>query len=215
MKGKHVALLIAAIIIADQALKFYVKLNFYYQQSKPVLGNWFYLDFVENQGMAWGWEIGGTWGKMLLTLFRLVAVIWGVFLLKDFIRKKYHKGFIVCAALIFTGALGNLIDSMFYGLIFEATNPATQLPAKLTTFGHGYGKFFHGSVVDMLHFPLFHGVFPSWFPVWGGESFEFFSFVFNIADASISIGVIALLIFQNKFFKTIEPKPEKQKTVIQ
>jgi Lipoprotein signal peptidase len=204
VKGKHVALIIAAIIIADQALKFYIKLNFHYQESRQVLGNWFYLDFVENEGMAWGWQFGGSWGKMFLTLFRLVAVVWGVFLLKDFIQKKYHKGFIICAALIFSGALGNLLDSMFYGLIFEGSNLFTYNVAKLSAFGHGYAGFLHGRVVDMLYFPLFNGTFPSWFPVWGGEPFIFFSPVFNIADASISVGVFILLIFQNKFFKNAQ-----------
>lgn len=204
MKGKHVALIVAAIIIADQALKFYIKLNYFIGEEHSVFGNWFRLHFVENQGMAWGWEFGGNWGKIFLTLFRLVAVIWGVFLLKDFIKKKYHKGFIICAALIFSGALGNLLDSMFYGLIFESSNPFTYNIAKLTALGHGYAGFLHGRVVDMLYFPLFNGTFPSWFPVWGGEGFEFFSPVFNIADASISVGVFILLIFQNRFFKATE-----------
>jgi signal peptidase II len=215
VKGKHIALIIAAIIIADQTLKFFVKLNYFYGDPHFVIGKWFQLELIENPGMAYGWEFGGNWGKIFLTLFRLVAVIWGVFLLKDFIRKKYHKGFIICASLIFSGALGNLIDSMFYGLIFDRSTHFDPVYngyggydgiAQLTT--KGYGTFFHGSVVDMLHFPLFHGTFPSWFPFWGGEGFEFFSPVFNIADASISVGVFILLIFQNKFFKNVqEQKP--------
>lgn len=200
MKAKHVILIIAAIILADQALKLHIKLNYYAGEEHLILGNWFRLHFVENEGMAWGWKFGGEIGKIALTLFRLVAVVWGVFLLKDFIQKKYHKGFIFCAALIFAGALGNLIDSMFYGLIFENSNVYAQNVAKFTSLGSGYATFLHGKVVDMLYVPLFHGTFPTWFPVWSGQEFEFFSPVFNIADASISVGVAILLIFQNKFF---------------
>lgn len=209
MKGKHVVFIIAAIILADQALKFYIKLHYFVGEEHSLLGNWFRLHFVENEGMAWGWKFGGDFGKIALTLFRLVAVIWGIFLLKDFIQKKYHKGFIVCAALIFAGALGNLIDSMVYGLIFENSNPFTYNVAKFTTLGSGYASFLHGRVVDMIYVPLFHGYFPAWLPVWGGQDFEFFSPVFNIADASISVGVIVLLIFQNKFFHK-EEQAEKE-----
>jgi signal peptidase II len=160
---------------------------------------WFQIYFVENEGMAWGWKFGGSWGKMLLTLFRLVAVLAGIFYIRDIIRKKYHPGFIACVGLIFAGALGNLIDSMFYGLIFEEstyTHVAKMFPA-----GGGYTGFLHGKVVDMLYFPIIHSHFPSWLPIWGGEEFEFFSPVFNIADASISTGVIAIMVFQKKFFK--------------
>ncbi len=200
MKIKHVAFIISIIIIADQALKFYIKLNYFAGEEHRILGNWFRLHFVENEGMAWGMKFGGDIGKIVLTLFRLVAVVWGTFLLKDFVRKNYHKGFIICAALIYAGALGNLIDSMFYGLIFENSNLFTENVAKFTHFGKGYAGFLHGRVVDMIYAPLFNGTFPKWLPIWGGQEFEFFSPVFNIADASISVGVIILLLFQNKFF---------------
>src|SRR5689334_18967697 len=113
----------------------------YYQQQIPVLGHWFRLFFIENEGMAWGWKFGGEWGKMLLTLFRLVAVIFGVFYIRGIVRKKYHPGFIVCVAMIFAGALGNLIDSMFYGLIFE---DSTKVPIAKMFPPHGYESFFHG-----------------------------------------------------------------------
>jgi lipoprotein signal peptidase len=119
VKARQIVLLIFLVIFADQALKFYIKLHYYAGEEHNVIGNWFKLHFVENEGMAWGWKFGGGWGKIILTLFRLVAVIWGSFLLRDFIRKHYHKGFIICAALIYAGALGNLIDSLFYGLIFR------------------------------------------------------------------------------------------------
>ena len=205
MKGRNIILIILAIIFADQALKFYIKLNYFTGEEHNVIGSWFRLHFVENEGMAWGWKFGGGFGKIALTLFRLVAVIWGTFLIRDFIKKKHHKGFIICAGLIYAGALGNLIDSMFYGLIFDISydEQHTQyfgVVAKSFANTH-YGSFLHGKVVDMLYFPMFKGNFPSWVPFWGGEDFEFFRPVFNIADASISVGVITILIFQNRFFK--------------
>jgi signal peptidase II len=208
LKKHTVILFILGIILLDQVLKFYVKLNFAAGDEHNVLGSWFRLHFVENEGMAWGWKFGGDTGKITLTIFRLVAVVWGTFLIKDFIRKQYHKGFIICAALIYAGALGNLIDSMFYGLLFDSTyNPHNfqnaGVVAKLLT-GKGYGVLLQGKVVDMLYFPLFQSNFPSWFPFWGGERFEFFSPVFNVADASITLGVLTIFIFQNKFFK--QPK---------
>ncbi len=122
MKSRTVVLIILAIIVADQALKIWVKTSMHYQEQIPMLGSWFRLFFIENEGMAWGWQFGGDWGKMTLTLFRLVAVIFGVFYLKSIIRKKFNPGFIVCAAMIFAGALGNLIDSLFYGLIFSGSD---------------------------------------------------------------------------------------------
>jgi signal peptidase II len=149
--------------------------------------------------------MGGEWGKIALTLFRLVAVIAGVFIIRGFIQKKYHPGFIYCAALIFAGALGNLIDSMFYGMIFTESDPYMQNVAKAFPAGGGYANFLHGKVVDMLYFPIITNAhYPSWFPIWGGDEFEFFRPVFNVADAAISIGVIAILLFQNRFFKKEE-----------
>ncbi len=207
MKARNVIFLIAGVIIADQALKFFIKLNFFAGEEHKIIGSWFRLHFVENEGMAWGWKFGGGFGKIALTLFRLVAVIWGSFLLKDFIARKYHRGFIVCAALIYAGALGNLLDSMFYGLIFDNSDAFSQNVARLFPPNGGYAPFLHGKVVDMLYFPIINTHYPSWFPVWGGEPFEFFSPVFNIADASISVGVIVLLLFQNKFMKQREAVP--------
>ncbi|WP_346266763.1 lipoprotein signal peptidase [Panacibacter microcysteis] len=209
MKGKHVALIITGILLADQLLKVYIKTGYYLGEEHNVIGSWFRLHFVENEGMAWGWKFGGDFGKIILTLFRLVAVIFGTFYLRTIIRKKYHRGFIVCAALIYAGALGNLIDSMFYGLIFSESQP--YLIAQAFT-EHNYATFLHGKVVDMLYFPIItDATFPSWFPLWGGESFEFFRPVFNLADASISAGVIALLLWQKKFFPTKDE--EKHATV--
>ena len=199
MKSRNVALIIFLIVLADQALKLYIKTHFYMNDSRNVLGNWFQLYFVENEGMAYGWKFGGDAGKIMLTLFRLFAVIFGVFYLRSIIQRKYHTGFIFCAALIFAGALGNLVDSMFYGMIFEDSfsGHLAQIFPK-----HGYAGFLHGKVVDMLYFPIIHDAhFPQWVPVWGGEEFVFFRPIFNLADASISTGVISILVFQKRFFK--------------
>ncbi len=171
-----------------------------YHEQIPLIGSWFRLFFIENEGMAWGWKFGGEWGKLALTLFRLVAVIFGVFYIRDIIRKKLHPGFIVCVALIFAGAMGNLIDSLFYGMIFSASDYGYPL-ATLFPEGGGYAGFLHGRVVDMLYLPIIEDkVLPEWIPFWGGDRFTFFSPIFNIADASISIGVFLILIFQKRFF---------------
>ena len=193
-------MVIFLIVLVDQVLKIFIKTNYHVGESHAVIGNWFRLYFIENEGMAYGWKFGGEWGKMILTLFRLAAVIFGVFYLRSIIRQKYHWGFIVCAALIFAGALGNLIDSMFYGLIFEESFTAGSNVARIFP-DQGYAGFLHGKVVDMLYFPIIKDAhFPEWLPIWGGQDFEFFRPIFNIADASISIGVIAILLFQRKFF---------------
>src|SRR5687767_5418114 len=196
MKGRTVFLLIFLVVLVDQVLKIYVKTHYHVGETHRVIGDWFRLYFIENERMAYGWKFGGEWGKVILTLFRLAAVIFGVFYLRSIIQKKYHTGFIVCVALIFAGALGNLIDSIFYGVIFEESstnmlNVAKMFPEKV------YAGLFHGKVVDMLYFPIIRNAhFPSWFPFWGGEEFEFFRPIFNLADAAISSGVIAILLFQ-------------------
>ena len=211
IKARHVTLIILLVVVADQALKFYIKTNYYMNEHHNILGNWFRLYFVENEGMAYGWKFGGAAGKMMLTLFRLGAVIFGVWYLRSIIQKKYNKGFIICAALIFAGALGNLIDSMFYGMIFEESAQGSYLVAKIFP-AHGYAGFLHGKVVDMLYFPVISNVhFPSWIPIWGGEEFEFFRPIFNLADAAISSGVITILVFQKKFFSNQNP-PENHHT---
>lgn len=215
VKGRHVVLFIFLILLIDQIIKIYIKTHYYLGEEHKVLGlNWFRLHFVENEGMAWGWKFGeGNWGKIALTLFRLVAVIVGSFYLKSIIKKHYHKGFIICASLIYAGAVGNLIDSMFYGLIFENSNPFLRNIATIFPATDGYANFLHGKVVDMFYFPIITDAkFPAWIPIWGGDDFEFFRPVFNLADASISAGVITLLIFQKRFFKqettnSIENKP--------
>src|SRR5450432_1780698 len=212
MKERKIIFIVLLIIVADQVLKIWVKTHmplshtweaFYRMPVSPydngihLLGKKFQLFFVENEGMAWGWKFGGNLGKMALTLFRLFAVIFGVYYIRTLIRKNYHKGYIICAALIFAGALGNLLDSMFYGLIFEESS--FEHVAKI--FPHtGYTGFLHGRVVDMLYFPIIKTHYPHWVPFVGGDLSEFFSPVFNLADASISVGVISILLFQKKFF---------------
>lgn len=209
MKKRSVFFIICCIVIADQVLKIYIKTHYHAGESHPVLGNWFQLYFIENEGMAYGWKFGGEWGKMILTLFRLGAVIFGIFYIRKIIEKKYHKGFIICVALIFAGALGNLIDSMFYGLIFEKSSMETYNIAKMFP-AHGYAGFLHGNVVDMLYFPIIHTQLPSWIPIWGGNNFDFFSPIFNLADASISTGIIAIFVFQKYFFKFNSSKTNQQ-----
>lgn len=192
-------MIIAVIIIIDQALKIWIKTGFPLGHVSNMLGfSWARLYFIENEGMAWGWKLGGEWGKMLLTLFRLVAVIFGSWYLARIVRMNYTRGFIICASLIYAGALGNLIDSLFYGMIF---NESTYTQVAQIFPDQGYGTFLHGKVVDMLYFPMVHTTFPDWMPLVGGKEFEFFSPIFNIADASISIGVISLLLFQKRFIK--------------
>ncbi len=212
MKTRTVVLFILLILVVDQALKIWVKTNMYYHEQIPLLGSWFRLYFIENEGMAWGWKFGGDWGKLALTIFRMIAVIFGVYYIRNIIHKKYHPGFIICVAMIFSGALGNLIDSMFYGLIFEDSEHTRQL-ARLFPPEGGYAGFLHGKVVDMLYLPVIEDkTLPSWVPFWGGEQFTFFSPIFNLADASISIGVIVILLFQRKFFKK-HPEQEPHPTI--
>lgn len=205
MKLRNVVLIVVLIILADQALKVWIKTSYGFGHIADVAGqSWFKLWFIENEGMAWGWKFGGEWGKMILTLFRMAAVIFGTWYLGRIVKQKQSRGFIMCAALIYAGALGNLIDSMFYGMIFSKSDwglVATAFPAE-----GGYAGFLHGKVVDMLHFPIIETTLPSWVPWVGGSEFKFFSPIFNIADASISIGVITLFIFQKRFFRKEIPK---------
>lgn len=213
MKLKHVIFIIALIIVADQALKVYIKTNYHFGESNEILP-WFHLHFIENPGMAWGWKFGNETGKVILTLFRLAAVIFGTWYLGRIVKQHYHRGFIVCASLIYAGALGNLIDSMFYGMIFDKGYTYVPELARYQEYSgiaafstNGYSSFLHGCVVDMLYFPIIENkTLPDWVPFWGGENFTFFSPIFNIADASISVGVITLLLFQKRFFRKKKPE---------
>jgi signal peptidase II len=208
MKGRNLTLLILIIVLVDQVLKIYIKTTYHLHASTHVFGDWFQLYFVENPGMAYGWKFGGVWGKVALTVFRMGAVVFGTWYLAKILRLGYAPGFLVCAGMIYAGALGNLIDSSFYGMIFDkgmtldAISGEYQIYGGLANFsGDGYSGFLHGNVVDMFYFPLIKGQFPDWFPLWGGEYFEFFRPIFNLADASISCGVIGILLFQKRFFR--------------
>jgi signal peptidase II len=211
LKKRHIILLIGLIIIADQALKIYIKTNYHPGESRPVLGNWFRMYFIENEGMAYGWKLGsGGIGKLALTLFRLGAVIFGVFYLRKIIDKKFHPGYIICVALVFAGALGNLIDSLFYGLIFDKSSFVTNEISGIFT-GHGYGSFLHGNVVDMIYLPMIDiQKLPHWIPFFGGKEFSFFNYIFNIADASVSTGVIAIILLRKRFFKNDAKKNDPE-----
>lgn len=203
MKYRHALLIILIIIIADQWLKIYVKTHFYYGEEIRVIGSWFRMHFIENEGMAYGMKLSESGvGKLALSLFRLLAVVFGFFLLNNLIKKGYSKGAIICGALILAGALGNLIDSMFYGLIF--TESSFHI-ARMVPWGNGYGSFLHGRVVDMLYFPIIDTRLPEKFPIWGGRDFVFFEPVFNIADAAISTGVLILIFFQKRLIHKAKP----------
>ena len=212
MKRKYlVVFVIALILLFDQLLKVYIKLNFDYNEDRSLLSfmgvdlNWARLHFVENEGMAFGITFGWEYGKLLLSLFRIIMVTGLFWYIGELIRIEAPKGLLTSVSLITAGAIGNIIDSAFYGLLFTespyhgglATRASQELPA--------YGTFLHGKVVDMLYFPIKYIDFPDWFPFWGGESMLFFSPIFNIADAAITCGVVSILLFQRGFFKETMP----------
>ena len=201
MSKKSLAILTILIaIILDQVIKIYVKTNFVLGEEVVVF-NWFKIHFVENNGMAMGFEFGGKAGKLFLTLFRLVAVTGIIYWLIQNIKKKVHSAVIVAIGLIFSGAVGNIIDSVFYGVIFDDSNHKVA-----TLFADKpYGELFHGRVVDMFYFPLWEGVLPDWIPFIGGEFYTFFQYIFNPADAFISVGVVLLFLFSKQAF----PKEEE------
>ncbi|MBS1945188.1 MAG: lipoprotein signal peptidase [Bacteroidetes bacterium] len=196
---KRPVLIILAVLLADQLLKIWVKLNFFLGESVPLFGEghtWAYLQFVENRGMAFGLELGGDGGKIALTLFRMAALVGIGWLLHKAVQEKRRTAMVVSLALVFAGALGNIIDSAFYGLIFDASTPFHK--AVLFPPDGGYASFLHGAVVDMFYFPVLHGRFPQWLPLWGGGEYEFFRPVFNVADAAISVGIVLVILLQRK-----------------
>ena len=195
-------LLIIAILVIDQAIKIWVKTHMTLHESIRVF-DWFYISFIENNGMAWGMQIGS---KLLLSLFRVFAIGFLCYYIWRQTKKKARWGYIVCLAMIIAGAAGNLIDCMFYGLCFDLSTVVDV--SQFVGFGNGYESFLMGRVVDMFYFPIIEATWPSWMPFWGGEHFVFFSPVFNFADASISVGVVALLLFYRKEISQISLKRE-------
>lgn len=196
----YLLLLITGVLLADQILKIWVKTNMEIGEEFLMLGqSWARIHFVENEGMAFGWKIPATYGKLILSLFRLAAIGFLVYLIRNLMRAGAGLGLLTCFGLIFAGALGNIIDSAFYGIIFSSSpyhgGVATMFPAE-----GGYAGLLHGKVVDMFYFPLIETRWPEWMPFVGGDAFLFFRPVFNIADAAITCGVFMLLLFHRNFF---------------
>lgn len=205
-KGILAFSIIIILLLIDQISKIWVKTHMSLYESIDVT-NWFKINFVENPGMAFGIELGG---KIFLTLFRIIVAIIATIYMFRLIHQKYKTGFIVCVALIIAGAAGNIFDSIFYGAIFSESYSGHI--ASFVPFGEGYSSAFHGNVVDMIYFPLFQGNWPDWMPLIGGQHFEFFRFIFNIADSCITIGVILLLLFYRKSFSfSLMSQKEKEK----
>lgn len=193
-KGRIAWIVIIGTLIIDQTIKIIVKTHMYLHDNIRI-ANWFYIYFTENNGMAFGMEL---FGKLFLTTFRIAAVILIGWYLYKMVKSGAKTGFIVCVSLIFTGAVGNIVDSMFYGVIFnESTN--TQIASLFPAVG-GYSSLLYGKVVDMFYFPIIDTYWPMWMPFVGGEHFIFFSPIFNFADSCISCGIIALIIFYSKYF---------------
>ncbi len=204
-KGNLISILVILLLVADQAIKFAVKLNMTIGESIPVFGNWFQICFIENNGMAFGMQFGGSIGKLALSLFRVVligAII--IYLRKLLKRAETPTGVLVGLSLVLVGAIGNVLDCLFYGEIFSAST-YTKV-AELFPEGGGYTGLLYGKVVDMFYFPIINTTWPDWVPWYGGEEFIFFRPIFNFADACISVSVIYMLIFQRKFFAAEEKK---------
>jgi|GEM_PF-4513 len=218
---KKALALIFGVLFIDQFVKIWIKTHMYLGESYRVSGEWFYLHFVENPGMAFGLQLGGDYGKLLLTVFRLAAVAGIGYYLYKLFSKQVRPLLLVCVALIFAGAMGNIVDSVFYGKIFNTSDAWDQNIAEFLPAAGGYAGWLHGQVVDMFYFPVLEGQWPAWLPDqmdesyfdWvprAGEQFLFFRPVFNIADASISVGVFLLIVFQRRLFGVQEKLSEKK-----
>jgi signal peptidase II len=200
--GWLATIVVVSSIIIDQLIKVWVKTNMTLHESIRIF-DWFYISFIENNGMAYGMQIGS---KLVLSLFRVAAISLLVYYLWQQVRKKARIGYIVCLSMVLAGAIGNLVDCMFYGLVFNASSEAYT--SYFVPFGTGYAPFLMGKVVDMFYFPLIVTTWPEWVPFWGGDEFIFFSPVFNYADANISVGVVLLLLFYRKEISQISLKRE-------
>jgi len=206
--GQKAAVLIFLVLLIDQSVKFWIKTHMMLGQEHRIIGDWFIIHFTENPGMAFGMKFGGSFGKMLLSIFRIVAVFGIGWYLIHLVKTKAKLGFVLSIALILAGAVGNILDSAFYGLFFDkglvydpSLNDWTPYFGQAQLGGSGYAGFLRGSVVDMLYFPIIKGHYPSWIPFVGSEQFVFFRPVFNIADSAITVGVLIILLFQKRFFK--------------
>ena len=205
--GKKAISLVMLVLILDQAFKIWIKTHMMIGQEFRVFGDWFIIHFTENNGMAFGMEFGGKIGKIILSLFRIIAISGIAWYLYRLVEQKANRGLILSVALILAGAIGNILDSMFYGLIF---NESYGQVASLFPPEGGYSTFLYGKVVDMLYFPVLHGQYPRWVPIMGSQDFLFFRPVFNFADSSITIGVAIILLFQKRFFgKKADVKPQE------
>lgn len=199
-QGKKISILVLVILLVDQAVKIWIKTNMTIGESIPVFGDWFQIYFIENNGMAFGMQFGGSIGKLLLTLFRLVLISLIIYYIRKLIKEGAPVGVLYGVSLILVGAVGNVIDSLFYGMIFSEstfTDTAVIFPQ-----GGGYAPLMFGKVVDMLYFPIIDTTLPKWVPFLGGEQFIFFRPIFNIADSCITIGVAYLLIFKRGYFSS-------------
>jgi signal peptidase II len=200
--GWLAVLVVVLVLVIDQAVKIWVKTNMVIHDSIHVF-DWFYISFIENNGMAFGMSLGS---KLALSLFRVIAIGFLVYYIWLQVRRHARMGYIVLLSMVLAGAAGNLIDCMFYGLIFKESLPFSI--SEFVDFGTGYAPFLMGKVVDMFYFPLIVSTWPDWFPLWGGEEFIFFRPVFNVADASISVSVVLLLLFYRKELSEISLKRE-------
>lgn len=208
-KSVIVTLIIILVLVLDQWLKIWVKLNMPYGSTRDILGlAWAKLHFVENNGMAFGLSYGGVAGKFILSTFRIAMVGVLIYILRSLIKNKEPLGLLIAFSMIIAGAMGNIIDSMFYGLIFSESVYHSGILAEFMPDAGGYAPFLQGRVVDMFSFPLFSGTYPNWIPFLGGDNFTFFSFIFNVADAAISVGVASILLFHRKFFRQDKKKEE-------